>query len=100
MDRPVMFPPGRARFVTKALPRGSAAVAMTMGMVVVASLAAWIAPATEATITSTFRATDSAASWAARSARPSAHRYSTRMLLPSIYPRSLKALPKGLLEWV
>ena len=35
-----MFPPGRARLAIKLLPTGSGSLAMTIGIVVVASLAA------------------------------------------------------------
>src|SRR5260370_30237257 len=39
-EHPVMFPPGRARFVTIPLPTGSPMTPMTMGVVVVACFAA------------------------------------------------------------
>ena len=58
---PVMFPPGRARLATRPLPTGSAANVTTMGMVVVARLAAWAAGVDEVTITSTLSRTSSAA---------------------------------------
>ena len=35
-ESPVMFPPGRARLLTKPLPIGSPEVAMTIGVVLVA----------------------------------------------------------------
>ena len=40
LENPVTLPPGRARLATKPAPTGSAAFAITMGMVVVAFLAA------------------------------------------------------------
>ncbi len=40
LENPVTLPPGRARLATRPAPTGSAAVAITMGMVVVAFLAA------------------------------------------------------------
>ena len=40
LDNPVALPPGRARLVTSPLPTGSATEAKTMGMVLVACLAA------------------------------------------------------------
>jgi hypothetical protein len=58
---PVMFPPGRARLATSPLPTGSATNVMTMGMMVVASLAAWAAGVDEVTMTSTLSRTRSAA---------------------------------------
>jgi hypothetical protein len=39
-DRPVIFPPGRARLATNPLLGGSAAAVMTIGIVLVAFLAA------------------------------------------------------------
>jgi len=51
---PVTLPPGRARLVTNPLPIGSAALCMTMGIVLVAPLAALIAGVADVTITSTF----------------------------------------------
>jgi hypothetical protein len=50
---PVTLPPGRARLVTKPLPIGSAALCMTMGIVLVAPMAALIAGVADVTITST-----------------------------------------------
>ena len=43
MLSPVTFPPGRARLATSPAPTGSALVAMTMGIVLVASLTARVA---------------------------------------------------------
>ena len=40
LESPVTLPPGRARLATKPAPTGSAAVVITMGMVVVALFAA------------------------------------------------------------
>ena len=43
-DSPVMFPPGRARLATSPLPTGSLPLAMTIGIVLVVSLAARVFP--------------------------------------------------------
>ena len=66
---PVMFPPGRARLCTSPASTGSPTVAMTMGIVVVACLAAGgrVAPTT---ITSTCSRTSSEASREAARAAP------------------------------
>jgi hypothetical protein len=57
IDVPVMFPPGRARVATCPRPTGSAWTANTMGMVVVACLAASTNVDDGAKITSTFMRT-------------------------------------------
>jgi hypothetical protein len=77
---PVMFPPGRARLATKPVPTGSALTAMTIGIDVVASLAAWLTGVEVVTIRSTGRRTNSAASAGSRSTWPSTHRYSMTMV--------------------
>ena len=71
---PVTLPPGRASEVTSPLPTGLATRPMTMGIVVVACLAARAAGVLEAKITSTLRRTSSAASSGSRSYFPSAAR--------------------------
>src|SRR5262249_15111223 len=88
VDSPVMFPPGRARLATNPLLTGSVSFAMTMGIVVVASLAARVANVPVVTTTSTLRRTSSAASAGRRSFFPSAYRGSMRMFFPSTYPSS------------
>ena len=57
-----MFPPGRARLATKPFPTGSLSCAMTMGIVVVASLTGRVDAGPPVTMTSTLRRTSSAAS--------------------------------------
>src|SRR5215471_10786372 len=89
VDSPVIFPPGRARLVTDPWATGSTSPAMTMGIVLVASLAARVAPPPPpVTITSTFNRTNSAARADRRSSFPSACRYSMTMFFPSTYPSS------------
>ena len=82
-ERPVIFPPGRARLATNPEPTGSLSFAITMGIVAVASLAGRVAAAPAVTITSTLRCTNSAARLGRRSRSRSANRYSTRMVLSS-----------------
>ena len=81
--RPVTLPPGRAKLATSPASTGSVALTMTIGIVVVARLAASAGAWEEATITSTLCRTRSAASSARRSRRPSAQRYSMTTFLPS-----------------
>src|SRR5690348_846788 len=61
LDKPVTLPPGRARLITSPSATGSPTVAKTMGMLLVACLAARAAIVPVATITSTLSATSSAA---------------------------------------
>ncbi len=82
-DNPVMFPPGRARLAMRPVPTGSSLSTITMGIVVVACLAAWIAGVPFATITSTGSRTSSAARAGSRSYRRFAHRQSRRRFRPS-----------------
>ena len=67
LEIPVTLPPGRARLATKPAPTGSPAFVITMGMVVVALLAANAAGVAVTTIRSTLRRTKSAASSGRRS---------------------------------
>src|SRR5438094_329825 len=79
---PVAFPPGRARLATRPSLTGSVMIGMTIGIAVVACLAAtaaWLL----ATMTSTLRRTKSAARPGRRSSLPSAHRYSMLTFRPS-----------------
>ena len=85
---PVTFPPGRARLATSPVPTASPTPDMTTGIVVVAFLTACAASVLAVTITSGFMPTNSAASPASRSVLPSAHRYSTTIFCPSVYPNS------------
>ena len=67
LESPVTLPPGRARLATKPAPTGSPAFVITMGMAVVAFLAANADGVPEATIRSTLRRTKSAVSSGRRS---------------------------------
>src|SRR5262247_1075912 len=62
LDSPVILPPGRARLAIRPAATGSPEFVITMGMVVVALLAANDPSSPEATIRSTLRRTSSAAS--------------------------------------
>ena len=74
-----MLPVGRLRFATRPDAIGSAPLANTIGIVVVAALAAYAAGVPlMAAMTATWRPTRSAASPASRSYRPSAKRYSIK----------------------
>jgi hypothetical protein len=80
----VMLPPGRARLATSPVSTGSAAMPpMTIGIVLVACLAAKLAGVPEARMSCTFMATSSAASAGSRSLRSSEKRYSITMFWPS-----------------
>src|SRR6516165_7140553 len=80
---PVRLPPGRARLATRPNLTGSSAAAKTMGIVVVAALAANVAAVLGTTMTATCRRTNSSASTGSRSYWPSAQRYSITMFSPS-----------------
>jgi hypothetical protein len=60
-DTPVMLPPGRARFGTRPIATTSDSDSITIGIVVVARLAASVAGVPKLAITSTLRLTNSAA---------------------------------------
>ena len=78
--KPVTFPPGRARPATRPCrTRSIAAAPMTMGIVLVARLAATSAGPPSVTITSSGNVTRSAASAGSRSIFPSAARTSRLM---------------------
>jgi hypothetical protein len=77
--KPVTFPPGRARLATNPCATASAELAITMGMVAVASLAASAAVPVVVTMISTLRPSNST-TWArSRSTRFSQKRCSTTM---------------------
>ena len=81
---PVMLPPGRARLATSPVSTGLAEMPpMTMGIVLVACLAAKLAGVPDATMSSTFKVTSSAASSGSRSLRSFEKRYSMTMFWPS-----------------
>jgi len=79
-----MFPPGRAKLEMRPVPTGSPAGAMTIGISVVACLAAVTAGVCEATMMSTLSRTSSSASPRSRLGFPSAERNSNWMVCPSI----------------
>ena len=85
---PVAFPPGRLKLATRPAATGSSPTTNTIGMDVVATLAAFAAGGPEATMTSTARRTNSVACAGRRSYWPSAKRYSITTLLPSTNPAS------------
>lgn len=76
---PVMLLPGRARLATRPAATGSPETVKTMGIVLVACLAASVGGGDAVTMTSTFMRTSSAASPGSRSYCPSADRYSIAM---------------------
>ena len=81
---PVMLPPGRLRLATTPVWTGSAPDMNTIGIAVVAALAARVAailPSVAMTVTRRF--TGSAANSGSRWLSPCAQRYSTRTLRPS-----------------
>src|SRR5262245_17477061 len=85
MVTPVTLPPGRLRLATRPIFTGSLPAVKTIGMVVVAALAASAeAVPPVAAITATLRRTSSAASTGSRLAWFSAHRYSIATLWPSL----------------
>src|SRR5262245_15677653 len=92
---PVTFPPGRARLATRPTRTGSSSAVMTIGIVVVAFLAASAAGLLPAKITSTFRRTNSDAKLGNRSTLPSAQRSSTWRFCPSTQPRSRMPFQKA-----
>src|SRR5262249_33302245 len=83
IDVPVTFPPGRARAATCPRPTGAAWTANTMGIVVVACLAASTNVDDGAKITSTCMRTSSATN-AGSSSTFCAHCHSMMMLVPSM----------------
>src|SRR5262249_10484133 len=95
MLTPVTFPPGRAMLAANALPTMSSA-SPTIGIVEVARCAARIAGSPNTMITSTGRATRSAASPGKRSSRRSAHRKMYLMLRPSSQPSACMSRPNRL----
>ena len=80
---PVTFPPGRAMLATPTVPTPSPLTAMTIGRVEVFRLAATSAGPIMTTKMSTLLSISSWARPSSRSLRPSAHRSSNWMFLPS-----------------
>ena len=88
-NTPVILPPGCAKLRTNPIATGSLSRSTaTVGMWLVACLAAASAAAPRTKRTSTLSRTRSAASWDSRSGLPSACRYSTTTFRPSVYPNS------------
>src|SRR5262245_15102558 len=91
-DTPVTLPPGLARLGTIPALTGSPTGPTTMGIVVVARLAASAGAVPHGVkMRSTLPRTRSSASAASRSALPAASRYSKVTLRPSTWPRSRNA---------
>src|SRR5262245_62101123 len=86
---PVRLPPGRARLATRPSLTGSSVAMKTIGIEVVANLAASDAPAT-VLITATCLRTKSAANSGSRSTWFSVQRYSIARFSPSMYPASFR----------
>ena len=82
-----MFPPGRARLATNPFPTGSGSCAMTMGIVLVASLAARVGR-TSRDDDVHLETHQFGSMRGSRSSFPSAYRYSMTMFFPSTYPSS------------
>ena len=80
---PVRLPPGRLRLATSPARPDRSTSAKTIGIVVVAALAASAPECLRLTITFTCRRTKSAASAGSRSFWPSAQRYSIATFRPS-----------------
>src|SRR5262249_12089138 len=81
--KPVKLPPGRLRLATSPSCAGSAAAVNTIGMLVVAALAARVDTSPDVTITATRSWTRSAANAGSRSAWFPAQRYSIAKFRPS-----------------
>jgi hypothetical protein len=81
---PVTLPPGRAKPTTRPAATGSAAAAMTMGIVFVAVFTACMAGVEVTTTTVTLRRSNSAASLGSLSCFPSAYLYSMAMFSPTM----------------
>ncbi len=95
MATPVRFPPGLERLATNPCAIGSPET-NTIGVVVVARWAAFVAGLPSVTRMSTLSRTSSAASSGYRSAIPCAYRCSIARLPPSTQPRSFSACRNGL----
>src|SRR5262249_50030213 len=78
---PVALPPGRLRLATRPISTGSPPLRKTIGMVEVATLAAYAAALETAYRTVTLRPTNSAANAGRRSGRSLDQRYSNRHVL-------------------
>ena len=86
IEKPVMFPPGRARLATRPRPTGSLVTPITIGTLSVAFLAAIDAAPLSVTITLTGICASSAAALLSRSGSPCAERNSSAWVRPSMCP--------------
>jgi hypothetical protein len=93
---PVALPLGRLKLATRPSWTGSSPMVNTMGIVVVAALAAKAEGLSVATSITTCRRTSSAASAGKRSSWPSAKRYSIATLRPAVKPDSSNAFRNGM----
>src|SRR5262249_52547654 len=91
--KPVMLPPGCARFAAKPLPIGSDTPANTIGIVFVKRARAWITGGVTAKIALGRRSTSSFAKALILSGSSALQRSSTRRLLPSVHP-SFESAPR------
>ena len=89
LEIPVTLPPGWASFSTMPAPTGSPTSVKTMGTLVVASLAAWVAASWLVTIRSTPALTSASAAAGIASSLPSVKRMSNVTSRPSSMPSSL-----------
>ena len=81
-------------------PTGSVCAAKTIGMTIVACIAAMTGAAAHVTMTSTLSRTNSAAISAKRSLRPSAQRYSIATVRPSIQSSSRSRFSNAVTHWL
>ena len=88
MATPVMLPPGCPRFGTRPISTGAYTATKTIGIDVVALLAAIAHDEFRARMTSTFNRTNSSANCGSWSRLPSVDRNSQTRFRPSTYPRS------------
>ena len=94
MRTPVTLPPGRPRLATRPAATGSRFPYTTIGIVVVAALAARAAAVPTVTIASTRDSTSSRASRGSAATSPPAKRCSSTRFTPTVYPRS--AIARGM----
>src|SRR5262245_40314519 len=88
--RPVIMPPGLARLCAHPIITGSGPTHETIGTLGAALCAAWIDAPPFVTMTNAPSETNSLARAVRRSACPSAYRYSTPIMLSSVYPKAAK----------
>src|SRR5688500_16972250 len=90
-----MLLPGRAKLAISPVVTGSPPATITMGIVVIAFLAAGSSREPATTSTSTFSRTSSAMSSGARSRRPSHERHSTMTVSPLHVAERVQSLTEG-----